>query len=139
MWWLGFPTSGYPGRIPVELLQRMDEAHEKEVSGHVPLDAEALQRSRMSAMALNTLNRVARLLGERTIAKDWAWGGARARVRLCFVIEAFIAFSESCGELPALRIQLGNLKAALERKWRGLVPSLAQYPALAAGLPKVAR
>jgi Ser/Thr protein kinase RdoA (MazF antagonist) len=124
-WRLGFPTCWCAGRLPRDVIARMDRVYRNALPGEV--DDDAFRQEMAMLLFVRVLASQAWLL-ERALREDVAWGIATNRPRLLWHLDAAIAGAEGVASLDGLSATAMRWRDDLGQRWPDAQP-LALYPA----------
>jgi Phosphotransferase enzyme family len=133
-WRMGFPTCWCAGRIPADVITRIDAAYRLELGNSIPLaldhTAYRVELTYMSAVWLFTC--LSWRLDE-ALESDEKWGIWSIRGRLLWYLETVIETTDSTSELPGMNRLAKSWLLELRRRWPdanalGLYPGFASKP-----------
>jgi hypothetical protein len=130
-WRIGFPTCWCAGRIPTDVISRVDAAYRIELGNSIPLalddTAYRIELTYMSAVWLFTC--LSWRLDE-ALKGDEKWGIWSIRGRLLWYLEVVIEMSDAANVLPGINEAARGWQSELRRRWPDATP-LGFYPAFA--------
>jgi hypothetical protein len=134
-WRIGFPTCWCAGRIPAEVIARVEAIYRAELGRSIPLalddTAYRVELTYMSAVWL--LNCLTWRL-EQALTSDETWGIWSIRGRLLWYLEVVIRLTEDANVLPGLNEAAQMWLSELRQRWPD-AESLGTYPAFASKSP----
>jgi hypothetical protein len=130
-WRMGFPTCWCAGRIPADVVARLDTTYRTELGYSIPLarddSAYRIELTYMSAVWLFTC--LAWRLDE-ALKRDEMWGIWSIRGRLLWYLEVVIEMTDATNVLPGINRTARAWLLELRRRWPDATP-LGLYPAFA--------
>ena len=130
-WRIGFPTCWCAGRIPADVISRVDATYRIELGNSIPLALEdtayRIELTYMSAVWL--FSSLSWRLGE-ALERDEKWGIWSIRGRLLWYLEAVIEMTDAASLLPNINKTAQGWLLELRRRWPEATP-LGLYPAFA--------
>ena len=130
-WRIGFPTCWCAGRIPTDVISRVDAAYRIELGNSIPLALEdtayRIELTYMSAVWL--FSSLSWRLGD-ALERDEKWGIWSIRGRLLWYLEAVIEMTDAASLLPGINKVAQGWLSELRRRWPESTP-LGLYPAFA--------
>lgn len=123
-----FPSCWCVRRIPLELLDRMEDTYRSELVTKIPQagDDELYQASIAEACAYLVLDMIT---SRKLPDQDQTWGTATERQRFVSRFESFAATTESCCHLTATGAFFSDLAHRLRSRWSDSDSNLPTYPA----------
>jgi hypothetical protein len=123
-----FPTCWCANRLPVTVVSNMETAYRSELAKTCPAaDDDQIFRTALARSCAYWLFTTVGGQLRRALNEDQDWGIATVRQRILARLEAFIATTETCDELPALRALASHLGRVLQKRWSE-TPPLPLYP-----------
>jgi hypothetical protein len=128
-WRMGFPTCWCAGRIPDNVLARVEGAYRTQLGRAIAaaLDDETYRSEVALIAAARLLGSLSWLLDD-ALKDDGEWGISTKRSRLLWYLEATIRMNEESDTFPGFVATARAWLADLRARWPGAAP-LAFYPA----------
>ena len=134
-WRMGFPSCWCAGRVPADVVARVEASYRAELARSIPLARDdSAYRAELAYMATVSMFIRFTWLLESALESDETWGIATKRARLLFYLEAVIELTEAARVLPGIGAAAKGWLAQLRGRWPDTTP-LALYPAFAAPPP----
>ena len=129
---MGFPTCWCAGRIPDDVLARVEGGYRASVASGIQAAADDRHFAAETAIVCTAwLFESLDWLGEAALQDDRVWGRATTRSRILHYLQAAIRATEQADSLPDVRRLAAEWLARLRTEWPEVVP-LEVYPAFAA-------
>jgi Phosphotransferase enzyme family len=130
-WRIGFPTCWCAGRIPADVVDRVEAIYRAELGRSIPMaiddTAYRVELTYMSAVWL--LNSLSWRL-EQALNSDEKWGIWSIRGRLLWYLDVAIQLTANADVLPGIKDTAQMWLSELRRRWPDAEP-LGSYPAFA--------
>jgi hypothetical protein len=129
-----FPTCGDTGRLPDEVIRKLETAYRSELGAGCPAarDDDRYHRAIAEACAFWLLLLCHWFPLADLLRNDRPWGRATMRQRLVIRLEVAAKSADKAGHLEALGQVAKTLAVKLDSRWDGVVEPLSLYPAFEA-------
>jgi hypothetical protein len=134
-WRIGFPTCWCAGRIPAEVVARVEALYRAELGRSIPLALDdAAYRVELTYMSAVWLLNCLSWRLEQALTSDEKWGIWSIRGRLLCYLDVAIQLTDDADVLPGINKAAQMWLSELHRRWPDAEP-LGPYPAFASKSP----